>query len=95
MHWEDTVIEPLMQELFSDAELQGHQIAIMQKTTSDLLLLWFKYIVPSRQLSENLQVLTAYRASVPSDQFDIVMRQIEQAMDPDSFQALDRALTGS
>ena len=94
MHWEDTVIEPLMQELFSDAELQGHQIAIMQKTTSDLLLLWFKYIVPARQLSENLQVLTAYRASVPQEQFDIVMKQIERAMDPNSFHVLNRALNG-
>jgi hypothetical protein len=92
MHWEDTVIEPLMQELFSDAELQGHQIA--QKTTSDLLLLWFKYIVPARQLSENLQVLTAYRASVPQEQFDIVMTQIERAMAPDSFHVLNRALNG-
>ena len=94
MHWEDTVIEPLVQELFSDAELQGHQIAIMQKTTSDLLLLWFKTIVPARQLSENLQVLTAYRASVPQEQFDIVMKQIERAMDPNSFHVLNRALNG-
>jgi hypothetical protein len=88
------VFEPLVQELFSDAELQGHQIAIMQKTTSDLLLLWFKYIVPARQLSENLQVLTPYHASVPQEQFDIVMKQIERAMDPNSFHVLNRALNG-
>jgi hypothetical protein len=50
--------------------------------------------VPARQLSENLQVLTADRASVPQEQFDIVMKQIERAMDPNSFHVLNRALNG-
>jgi hypothetical protein len=74
---EDTEIEPLMQAHFTDEELMGHQIEIMQEMSFDTLLLWFKYIVPARRPAENAQVLSGFKASAPAEAFQQVMALIE------------------
>lgn len=92
MFWEDVTLEPLMRQHFSDDELIGHQIAIMQKTPIDLLTLWFKYIVPARQLSENIQVLKAFRTSASSELFNQIMGQLQETVDAESLAALREAI---
>jgi hypothetical protein len=50
--------------------------------------------ISMRFASTTKRTRTAYRASVPQEQFDIVMKQIERVMDSDSFHVLYRALNG-
>ncbi len=88
MYWEDTVIEPLMREHFTDQEMIEHQVSIMEKTSPETLLLWFQYIVPARQLSENIQVLKAYRDHVSHDAFDRVIEVLKHSMELQSYKNL-------
>jgi len=88
---EDRVTEVLMQQHFTDEELIGHQVQIMQEMNFNTLLLWFKFIVPARRVAENKQVLTAFKANAPAEAYEaakgIIMQVVSQeeweAMQPD------------
>jgi hypothetical protein len=69
---EDRDTEYLMQKYFTDEALISHQIQIMQQMDFKTLLLWFKYIVPARRISENKQVLTSFKANAPANVYDQV-----------------------
>lgn len=85
---EDTEIEPLMQAHFTDDELMGHQIEIMQEMSLETLLLWFKYIVPARRLEENAQVLRGFKGAAPQEAFDAAMAVIKNELDEMEYQRL-------
>jgi hypothetical protein len=73
---EDRLVELEMQKHFTDEELIGHQIQIMQVMPFDTLLLWFKYIVPARRVAENAQVLTAFKQNAPAEAYETVIALI-------------------
>lgn len=73
---EDVELEKEMQKHFTDEELMGHQIKIMQAMRFDMLLLWFKYIVPARRADENAQVLTGFKSSAPEEAYNTVLNVI-------------------
>ena len=75
---EDVELEAEMQNHFTDEELMGHQIEIMQAMSFDMLLLWFKYIVPARRPDENAQVLTGFKSAAPEDAYNAVLIVIRE-----------------
>lgn len=75
---EDVELEEEMQKHFTDEELMGHQIEIMQAMSFDMLLLWFKYIVPARRADENAQVLTGFKSAAPEEAYAAVLNTIKQ-----------------
>lgn len=75
---EDVELEEEMQKHFTDEELMGHQIEIMQAMSFDMLLLWFKYIVPARRADENAQVLTGFKSSAPEEAYNAVLNVIRE-----------------
>jgi hypothetical protein len=75
---EDVELEEEMQKHFTDEELMGHQIEIMQAMSFDMLLLWFKYIVPARRPDENAQVLTGFKSAAPEEAYAAVLNTIRQ-----------------
>ena len=85
---EDVELEPLVQEKFTDEELMGHQVAIMQEMSFDTLLLWFKYIVPARRTEENAQVLRGFKGAAPKEAFDAAMAVIKNELDENEYQRL-------
>jgi hypothetical protein len=89
---EDTEIEPLMQEHFSDEELMGHQVEIMKEMSVETLLLWFKYIVPARRPAENAQVLSGFKASAPAELYEQVMTLIQTQLSSDEFAEIKRLI---
>ena len=89
---EDTEIEPLMQEHFSDEELMGHQIEIMKEMSVETLLLWFKYIVAARRPAENAQVLSGFKASAPAELYEQVMTLIQTQLSSDEFAEIKRLI---
>lgn len=75
---EDVELEEEMQKHFTDEELMGHQIEILQAMSFDMLLLWFKYIVPARRPDENAQVLTGFKSSAPAEAYEAVLNVIRK-----------------
>jgi hypothetical protein len=75
---EDVELEEEMQKHFTDEELMGHQIEIMQAMSFDMLLLWFKYIVPARRPDENAQVLTGFKSAAPEEAYNTVLDVIRK-----------------
>ncbi|MEN9883677.1 MAG: hypothetical protein RLZZ420_894 [Bacteroidota bacterium] len=86
---EDRVTEVMMQKFFTDEELIGHQVEIMQQMDFKTLLLWFKYIVPARRSSENKQVLTAFKTNAPAEAFEAVKSTIMQVVSQEEWDAMD------
>ena len=85
---EDHHTEKRMQEYFTDEELIGHQVTIMQHMNFTTLLLWFKYIVPARRLEENRQVLEAFKANAPAEAFSMVKQTIQAVLAEEDFNLL-------
>ena len=52
----------------------------MQAMDFDMLLLWFKYIVPARRPDENAQVLTGFKSAVPEEVFNLVLDVIRKEL---------------
>jgi len=75
---EDVELEEEMQKHFTDEELMEHQIEIMKAMSFDILLLWFKYIVPARRPDENAQVLTGFKSSAPEEAYNAALNVIRQ-----------------
>jgi hypothetical protein len=75
---EDVELEEEMQKHFTDEELMGHQIEIMQAMSFDMLLLWFKYIVPARRADENAQVLTGFKSAASEEAYNAVLDVIRK-----------------
>jgi hypothetical protein len=75
---EDVELEEEMQKHFTDEELMEHQIEIMQAMSFDMLLLWFKYIVPARRADENAQVLTGFKSAAPEEAYNAVLDVIRK-----------------
>jgi hypothetical protein len=85
---EDRLVEAEMQKHFTDEELIGHQIEIMQVMPFDTLLLWFKYIVPARRDAENAQVLTAFKQNAPAEAYEAVIAIIASQLEAEELAAI-------
>jgi hypothetical protein len=85
---EDRLLETEMHNQFTDEELIGHQIEIMQAMPFDTLLLWFKYIVPARRVDENAQVLTSFKQNAPAEAFEAVLAIIASQLDAEELKAI-------
>lgn len=85
---EDRLVEAEMQKHFTDEELIGHQIEIMQVMPFDTLLLWFKYIVPARRDAENAQVLTAFKQNAPAEAYETVIALIATQVKADELEII-------
>ncbi|MEY2692243.1 MAG: hypothetical protein RIT03_633 [Bacteroidota bacterium] len=85
---EDRLVEAEMQKHFTDEELIGHQVEIMQVMPFDTLLLWFKYIVPARRDAENAQVLTAFKQNAPAEAYETVIALIATQVKADELESI-------
>jgi hypothetical protein len=50
----------------------------MQAMSFDMLLLWFKYIVPARRADETAQVLSGFKSAAPEEAYAAVLNTIKQ-----------------
>jgi hypothetical protein len=85
---EDRLTEVMMQQYFTDEELIGHQVQIMQQMDFKTLLLWFKFIVPARRSSENKQVLTAFKANAPAEAYEAAKATILSVVTVEEWDAM-------
>ncbi len=85
---EERITEPLVRHNFSDEELLADQVAISQEMPFEVLLLWFKYIVPARRVAENAQVLQGFKAAAPPEVYQQVTDLLRDTLPTASYDAL-------
>lgn len=89
---EERVTEPLVRRHFTDDELIADQVAIAQEMAFTDLLGWFRAIAPARRLSENVQVLSGFRAAAPPEAYAAVRQTLSEALPAETFDQLMAAL---
>lgn len=62
---EETEIQQLLWDNFTDEELIQHRIRIMARMQPGQLLTWMKYILPALNQRERIGLLTGFKASAP------------------------------
>lgn len=92
MEHEERITEPLLLEHVTDDEMAADQGAIMAQMPFETLLLWFKYIVPSRRVSDNRQVLAGFVSAAPQEAIDAVFEVLRAADTPERFAAMTKGL---
>lgn len=89
---EERTTERLLLEHVTDEQMATDQDAIMQQMQFETLLLWFKYIVPSRRVADNRAVLEIFTSAAPPEAVAAVMGVLEEVESPDRFALMTRDL---
>ena len=92
IYHEETVTEKLLQENYTDIELNLRRMETMGRMPFDILLLWFKYIIPAMNETESLTIFTQFRENAPRDVFEFVLEGIKSEIDEKSFNILSSSL---
>lgn len=77
---EEKVTEPLLQKYFTDDELVQHRMAIMQRISFPVMLLWMKYTVSAQPDADSLGMLKGCRSFMPAEAFSLLMEAIREQM---------------
>ncbi len=77
---EETVTELLLQQHFTDDELAQHRMAIMQRISFPVMLLWMKYTIPAQRDADSLSMLTGCKSFMPAEAFSMLMEAIREQM---------------
>jgi hypothetical protein len=89
---EEKNIETVLLSHFSDEELMADQGEIMSQMPFETLLLWFRFIVPSRSISDNRQVLSGFTAAAPPEAVEAVWAVLRDVLPPKRFAAITNNL---
>jgi hypothetical protein len=89
---EEKNIETVLLSHFSDEDLMADQGEIMSQMPFETLLLWFRFIVPSRSISDNRQVLSGFSASAPPEAVEAVRAVLRDVLPPERFAAITNNL---
>jgi len=85
MSEEETDINKVIWEHFSDQEILGWQGQILAKLTPDQFFKWFKYIIPSlSQLEQNL-MLEGFKENAPAEAYNGTIKNLEPYLTPKQF----------
>lgn len=82
---EELVTENLLLDNFTAEELQENSMKIMQKVEFPVILLSLKYIIPAQSLSENIKILSAFKANAPAEALQAVLDIIQPEMSDEEF----------
>ncbi len=91
---EETVVEPIIWQHFTDEELIADQVEIGQAMSPETLLAWFRAIAPARTVSENRQVVSDFAAAAPPEATAAVLATLRAALSADRYEALVADLPG-
>jgi len=87
IYHEEEVTERLLWEYFTDNELLDIRTKIINHIDKDLLLVWWKYIIPAQNEDENKALLIGLRNNAP-DLFKKVQHVIREEMSSNRFNKL-------
>lgn len=70
---EEQVILPVLQSLFSDAELQGIEDRIMSGLSAEDMIGFGRILIPAANREERIALLSAVRATAPAPAFEAIL----------------------
>jgi len=85
---EERITQPLLWQHFTDEELASHRGKIMMKNPPEILLIWFKFVIPAQSHSERVGLLSGFKKMAPAAFFNQGMEIIKQALTEKEFKAL-------
>ena len=92
MAMEESVMNPLIWDHFTDEELMGIHGSIMAKLDPEHITQWFKYIVAALNPMERTVILTGFKANAPEEFFNQVLEVIREEMPSTSFEEMVASL---
>lgn len=88
IHHEETDTEKLLWETFTDEELLQHRMEILAHIPPQIMVVWFKYMIPAQNEAENLEMLGGFKANAPREAYEGVMSMLQVVMSPERFRSL-------
>lgn len=85
MSEEETEINKVLWDNFSDEEILGMQGPIFIKLTPDQFFKWFKYIIPALSQLEQSIMLGGFKANVPTEAYNAIIKNLEPYLTPNQF----------
>ena len=92
MAMEESTMNPLIWDHFTDEELMGIHGSIMAKLAPEHITQSFKYIVPALNPMERTVILSGFKANAPEEFFDQVLEVIRGEMPSTSFEEMVASL---
>jgi hemerythrin HHE cation binding domain-containing protein len=89
---EERVTQPLLWKYFTDEELIGHRGRIMSKMPPEMLLKWFRFILPAQNPIERAAMLTGIKQMAPPPFFAQVMELAQKIISPQELEKLQLAI---
>jgi hypothetical protein len=89
---EERVTQSMLWKHFTDEELASHRGKIMAKNPPQTLLIWFRFVIPSQNHKERVELLTGFRKMAPTPFFNEGMQVIKQVLNDEEFDELNQAL---
>jgi hypothetical protein len=85
MSEEETDINKVLWEHFTDEEILGMQGQILAKLTPDQFFKWFKYIIPSLSQFEQSLMLGGFKQNAPTEAYTGTIKKLEPYVTPNQF----------
>ncbi|MEJ2104390.1 MAG: hemerythrin domain-containing protein [Ignavibacteriaceae bacterium] len=85
MSEEETIINKVLWDNFTDQEILGMQGQILAKLTPDQFFKWFKYIIPSLSQFEQSIMLGGFKENAPTEAYNITIKNLEPYLTPNQF----------
>jgi hypothetical protein len=88
---EERVTQPMLWKYFTDEELASHRGKIMAKNPPQILLIWFRFVIPAQSHKERVTLLTGFKKMAPEPFFNEGMQVIGQVLSEAEFEELNKA----
>ncbi|MBU7590603.1 MAG: hypothetical protein KAF42_15485 [Sphingopyxis terrae] len=93
---EEQLFLPILQSLFSDAELMDIEDRIMSRVSQDELAAYGRIMLPAATRTERIAMLGAIRANAPADAFvGLLQATARPSLSPDDYRHLCGGLGGA
>jgi hemerythrin-like domain-containing protein len=90
---EEQLLLPILQSLFTDAELQGVEDRILSDLTAHEVIAFGRFMIPAATQGERIAMLSAMRATAPAEAFEAILTQAARpALSPADYAHLCRGL---
>jgi hypothetical protein len=91
---EERMAQPLLWQYFTDAELAEHRREIIAKNPPQMLLIWFRFVIPAQSAAERVGLLSGFKKMASPAFFNEGMEAIGQVLTTEELAALRGSLEG-
>lgn len=93
MEMEESKMNTLIWDNFTDEELMGQHGKIMSTLTPDQIMMWFKYIVPALNPFERSIIMGGFKENAPTPFFEKVLDMLSGLIKQNEYKELSAALS--